>query len=415
MTQMTFLMGIDDDPTNGFYSLAHQFFAPRSDNKTIAPTKAQGQLSLEDVFATLATAKPVPSVINIVCHAMGFGFMSFPLTRADRDTRQSHSTALSELMPSDAPTLNVAGITGQAQVVIYGCDIGRSRQYVSRLAELFGGPLQIFAPRRVAYFHNDGTGVIYRLAQTWTVPTSQLGYIPVGAIDSGWPGFHVRFAAQVDRFFGPMATAAAGAGGPKTLGDFVAHQAFNQTDVVNSSSFFFVESVTMGPGMVSAANPLLNGDSPPLMKPPSATAVDDTWVVTRMTDTDGVPATGEPPGWKEYAVMVLASIITTEVDFRDDSSFLSMYTSPQIAPKKAGATGSASSPVGPSGPTGDPGSLTDQLLAAGIAQTDLDPLLAALVPTAAGDDSLLAADADVPPANDVDDDNIDQPQLLEDV
>ena len=415
MTQITFLMGTDGASKNAFYSLAAQYFAPRPDNTTIAPTAAQRYLTLEDVFATLTAAKPAPSVINIVSHAIGFGFMSFPLTRARRDgPHHEDSTGLAELTASDAPKLSVKGITGQAQVVIYGCDIGRSSLFVYHLAQLFGGPLQIFAPRRVAAFLKDGV-VSYRLVQTWTVPTSALGHIPTDNNDPDWPAFHARFAAQADASFGPMATTAGGAGGRKQLQDLITAKATNQTYDQSGKSFFFTESVEAPVGSVTVSNPLENGDPPPPIYPPSAIAVDDTWVVTRLTDKDGVPTPGDPSS-KDFTVVVLASIIETAVDFRDGFSFLSLYTAPQIAPQKpvpAGSpTGSASTPPGPSG---DLGSLTDQLVAAGLAQAEIDPLLAALAAPAAEDDALVSADPDVPPTDDPDDDKIDQLLPIEDV
>jgi hypothetical protein len=415
MTQLTFLMGTDGSSTNAFYSLAAQFFAPRADNKTIAPTAAQGYLTLEDVFATLTAAKAAPSVINIVSHAMGFGFMSFPMTRARRDANHEDSTGLDELTASDAPVLNVKGITGRAQVVIYGCDIGRSSRFVYRLAQLFGCPLQIFAPRRVACFQSQSGSVVYRLAQTWTVPATALGHIPKDNADSDWPAFHARFVVQVDASFGPMAATAGGAAGRKQLEDLITAKATNQTYDQSTASFFFTESVSASVGTVTVSNPLVNGDPPPPIYPPSAIAVDDTWVVTRLTDKNGVLNGAS----LDFPVMVLASIIETAVDFSDGFSFLSLYTAPQLAPQKpssAGSpTGAASSPATPPVPGSDLGSLTDRLVAAGLSQADLDLLLAALAPPAAGDDGLVSADPGVPPTDDPDDANIDQLLPIEDV
>ncbi len=147
--------------------------------------------------------------------------------------------------------------------------------------------------------------------------------------------------------------------------------------------------------------------------------MDDAWQATTLTKDDKVLVAGSSPNAWDVSVTVLTTVIDKDVTFADPTSFCTWYSSPALAPGKPVPSISpnpASGVGGAPAPTGDLGSLLEQLLAAGLAQAALDPLLAALVPpTAGGDDSMIAADAEVPPADYPDDDDIDALRPIEDV
>jgi hypothetical protein len=425
MTQMTFLMG--SDPTTGpaaankFYKYAAQYF-----QRIGAPAYAwpAGTHSLEDVFTVLrktCATSPAPDVINIVSHATGFGSLDFPLTALAAKPRIQLSDLADALNPAKSPLKPLAldGITGKASVILYGCDVGRNVKFVLMLGAMFSGPAKIVAPRRVATFFVDTTGAAqYRLSRSWSIPSKLLPAMPSPATSPLWPNFRTQFVQQAALIFGSKADRVRPLGSDDLRAD-LQNFVTKATDGSGDPSFFVEGYFGLTPEQV-APLAAANADPAPTGVPSNPQDVDDAWQATTLTQADAVVVSGIGSTTKsDVTVTVLTKVIDTVVDFADPTSFCVWYSSSPLAPGKPAPSIPANPPSGgatPPAPTGELGSLTDQLLAAGLAQTDLDPLLATLVqPTAGADDPIVAADADVPPADDPDDDDIDQPLPAEDV
>jgi hypothetical protein len=420
MTPLTFLM--DSDPkgsTNQFYTLAAKYFS-----KTPPYPWAVGQHTLEEVFTALRAARPAPTVINIVAHATGFGSLSFPLSKAALAAGRGDTIGIDDLSQALQPTGSFLpaldpSITESAIVTIYGCDVGRDSLFIRLLGLLFGRPASITAPRRVATFFTDTAGdAAYGLSQSWSVPSIWLPAMPTSPTSPQWPAFRAQFVDKASSAFAGLANRAQELGSD-ILKTKIQTLAATATATSGDPEFFTEGIFGLTKADVDTLVPFVNANPAPTGAPLDPALADDAWQATRLTSADAVLQPGSTTKW-DVAVTVLTTLMTPTPEVADWASYCTWWFARAIAPGKQAPLIPANPPTNsssvPSGPSGDLGSLTDQLVAAGLAQSDLDSLLAALAPPAAGDDDALAsADPEIPPTDDPDDDHIDQQLPVEDL
>ena len=170
MADLTYLMNVDPaNTTNQFYALAKKFFVDAGSTVVDAPAKGQ---TIEGIFNDLKTRKTPQGTVNIVSHALGFGAIEGPITLADKAAGRKLTIAddiqdalANKSLPPPGPGI----ITDKTRIVLYGCDVGRSSNYLKLLSGLFGDPGELLAPRRLGVFKLDGAKVNYRQAQSWTL------------------------------------------------------------------------------------------------------------------------------------------------------------------------------------------------------------------------------------------------------
>src|SRR5258708_3657753 len=170
MPDLTFLMNADPaGTTNRFYALAKQYFTAAGSTIVDAPFKGQ---TLEGVFTKLKSLNAPQKTVNIVSHAVGSGAIEGPITLADQAA--GHVFTIADDMQDALANKSLAPpgpgvITDKTRVVLYGCDVGRSLNFLKLLSGLFGNPGELLAPRRLSVFKRDGSTVKYRQAQSWTL------------------------------------------------------------------------------------------------------------------------------------------------------------------------------------------------------------------------------------------------------
>ena len=124
-----------------------------------APTKGQ---TIEGIFNDLKARKTAQGTINIVSHAVGFGAIEGPITLADRAAGRTMTIADDMQDALANKTLAPPGpgiITDKTRIVLYGCDVGRSVNYLKLLSGLFGNPGELLtraATERVQAGRHDG-------------------------------------------------------------------------------------------------------------------------------------------------------------------------------------------------------------------------------------------------------------------
>lgn len=380
MAELTFLLGVDPaGTTNPFYTLAKQYFADRGD---VVDAPLAGQ-TLEGVFKKLTDLKVEQKTINLVSHATGFGSLQCPLTLA-MQAKGRHSVIAADLEDAlNNKTLAppAAGvITTSTRLVIYGCDVGRSLNFLTLLSGVFGDPGEILAPRRIGIFVG-GAKVDYRQAQTWSLtrkPPHVFG--TAGAPAEGWPAYRTAFVADARTKFGRLAIPDEPVGQDRLL-DLLKTTADNTTSALGKS-FFIQEGFDIFPQGSQTAEqaaasvaPVSNGD-PVTAVPKTALELDDTAVVTTITSADTYPAN---PSKTQYTVTVaiLGRVVDEEVVIVDGPGYRRVSTgkarAPSPGPKPAGSgSGSGSG----SAASAAIESISAELLALGAAQSDIDTLLA---------------------------------------
>jgi hypothetical protein len=402
MADLTYLMNADPSgTTNQFYTLAKQYFVAAGSTVVEAPTKGQ---TIEGIFNDLKTKTTAQTTINIVSHAVGFGGIEGPLTLADQANGRIMTIAddmqdalANKTLPPPGPAI----ITDKTRIVLYGCDVGRSLNFLQLMAGLFGNPGELLAPRRLSMFKLDGSTVKYRQAQSWTL-VRKAHLTPPGADDptGGWPAFRTQFVKDASDKFGRAAIQSE-IDGDHRFTTILTTAASNATKAIGPT-FFLEESLDIFPTGTQTAEqaahsvkPLSNGD-PVTAAAQSASQVDDTTVVTTVSGADAYPA---KPDKTQYSItlVLLAQIIDQDVPIAEGPGYARVTSGKALAPS-----------TGPKATTGDAGggsspgagdndllqSVTQQLLAAGVAQDDIDTLVAS-VPTG---DATEDIDTDAPAA-----------------
>jgi hypothetical protein len=383
MAELTFLMNADPagDP-NHFYSLAKKFFVDAGVNVIEAPASGQ---TLEGVFTKLKDLKVAQGTINLVSHANGFAAMECPLTLASQ-TAGRRTMTVDDLQDALAnKTLAPPGpgiITPTTRVVIYGCDVGRSADFLKMLSGLFGDPGEVLAPRRLSLFISDGAKVKYRQAQTWSLvrkPPLIIG--GSSAPTGGWTNYRTKFVNDARDKFGRIAIPDEPVGEDR-LKTLLTNATLNATAAFGPS-FFLEEGVDIFPqGSQTAAEaaasvkPRSNGD-PVTAAPKTALELDDTTVVTTISGADAFPAN---PAKTKYQITVgiLAQVIDQPVLIAEGPNYRRVTTSkglaPSPGPKPVG--GGAGSGGGAGASNDQLQTLIDELLANGAKQADVDELVA---------------------------------------
>ncbi len=406
MADLTFLMNADPaGSTNQFYGLAKQYFTASGSMVVDAPSKGQ---TLEGVFTKLKSLNEPQKTVNIVSHAIGFGAIEGPITLAHQAAGRT-MTIVDDLQDAlAAKSLAPPGpgiITDKTRIVLYGCDVGRSLNFLKLLCGLFGNPGELLAPRRLSVFKLDGTTVKYRQAQSWTL-VRKARLIPAGASTptGGWPAYRTQFVKDaVDKF--ARTAIQAELEGEKHLKEMLDAAASSATDAI-ASTFFLEENIDIFPTATQTAKQaadsvklIANGD-PVTAVAQSAAQVDDTAVVTTISGADAYPANAAKTQYS-ITVALLAQVIDQDVPIAEGPGYARVTSSPGLAPSpgpKPTSGGGASG--GPSAFDEQVRALLDVLLADGAAQADVDAVLAALPQ----DDATEDLETEVPYAPPVPDD-----------
>jgi hypothetical protein len=412
MADLTYLMNADPaGSTNQFYSLARQYFVAAG--STVVDSPAKGQ-TIEGIFNDLKGRKQPQGTINIVSHAVGFGAIEGPITLADQTAGRKMTIAddlqdalANKTLPPPGPGI----ITNKTRVVLYGCDVGRSLNFLKLLSGLFGNPGELLAPRRLSVFKLDGSAVKYRQAQSWTL-VRNARLIPAGASTptGGWPAYRTQFVKDAVDKFARIAIQAE-LEGEKHLKDMLDTAASSATAAM-ASTFFLEENIDILPIATQTAKqaadsvkPIANGD-PVTAIPQSAAQVDDTTVVTTISGADAYPANAAKTKYS-ITIVLLAQVIDQNVPIAEGPGYARVTSSKGIAPSpgpKPTSGGATSGGGSGAGAGNDLQSITDELLALGADQADIDELLAAApqgdateeVATASPDEIFSVGDLDYP-------------------
>jgi hypothetical protein len=415
MADLTFLMNSDPaGSSNQFYTLAKQYFVAAGSTVIDAPP-GKGQ-TLEGVFKKLKSLSAPQGTINLVSHASGFASMECPVTDASQTAGRRTMTADDLQDALSAKSLVPPGpgvITDKTRIVIYGCDVGRSSRFLTMLSGLFGDPGEVLAPRRLSLFILAGTTVKYRQAQTWSLARNA-PLIPAGASvpTGGWPAYRAAFVKDASDKFARAALATGDILGVEGLTTILTTAASKATTAM-APTFFFDEGIdifTTGSQTAAQAaasvKPITNGD-PVVAAAQSLSQVDDTTQVTTISGTDAYPANAAKTAYA-ITVVILAQVIDQDVAIAEGTGYRRVTTSKGLAPSPGpkstgGGAGSGGSGAGASNDALQ--SVIDQLLADGVAQADIDALLAA-VPKGDATEGLAAfAPDETPVTGDPDDPN----------
>jgi hypothetical protein len=387
MADVTFLMNADPaGSSNQFYTLAKQYFVAAG--STVVDPPAKGQ-TIEGIFKDLTTRKTAQSTINIVSHALGFGAIEGPVTLADQAAGRIYTIAddMQDALANKTVAPPGPGIiTDKTRVVLYGCDVGRSLNFLKLLCGLFGNPGELLAPRRLSVFKVDGSTVKYRQAQSWTL-VRKAPLTPAGADapTGGWPAFRTQFVKDASDKFGRAAIAAELDG--DTHFKAILTAAASSATKTMAPTFFLEEGMDILPTGTQTAKqaadsvkPISNGD-PVTAVAQSAAQVDDMTVVTTISGADAYPANAAKTQYS-ITMILLAQVIDQDVPIAEGPGYARVTSSKGLAPAvgpnpTGGGTGiGGGSGSGASNDWLKP--IIDELLADGAAQADVDALLAAI-------------------------------------
>jgi hypothetical protein len=413
MPDLTFLMNADPaGSSNQFYSLAKRYFVAAGSTVVEAPAKGQ---TIEGIFNDLKARKTAQGTVNIVSHAVGFGAIEGPITLANQTAGRTLTIAddmqdalANKTLPPPGPGI----ITDKTRVVLYGCDVGRSSNFLKLLSGLFGNPGELLAPRRLSVFKLDGSTVKYRQAHSWTL-ARKARLIPAGgsAPTGGWPAFRTQFVNDAFDKFSRVAVAEIGA--DTRLKTILTAAAGSATDAI-AATFFIEENIDIFPSgsqtakqAADSVKPLPNGD-PVTVSVQTAAQVDDTTLVTTIGGTDAYPANAAKTQYS-ITIVLLAQVIDQDVPIAEGPGYARVTSSKGLAPSpgpkptSGGATSGGGGGSG-AGASSDIQSITDELLALGADQTDIDELLAVApqgdateeVATASPDEIFSVGDLDYP-------------------
>jgi hypothetical protein len=387
MADLTFLMNSDPAGNpNRFYTLARQYFVASGSTVVDAPAKGQ---TIEGIFTELKTRKVAQGTINLVSHAVGFGAIEGPITVASQAAGRTMTIADDLQDALAAKSLASPGpgiITDKTRIVLYGCDVGRSLNFLTLLSGMFGNPGELLAPRRLSVFKQEGSTVKYRQAQSWTlVRKAPLTTAGADAPTGGWPAYRAKFVTDASDKFGRAAIQAEIDGGTR-LDAILTAAARNATKAM-ASTFFLEETIDIFPTGTQTAKeaadsvkPISNGD-PVKAAAQSAAQVDDTTVVTTISGADAYPANAAKTKYS-ITVVLLAQEIDEDVLIAEGPGYARVTASKGLAPSpgpKPVGGGAGSGGGGGSGAGGSSSqiqTLVDQLMADGATQEDVDALVA---------------------------------------
>ncbi len=142
-----FLMG--DETSDVFYKNAHTFFKGAFPKATIVIDVR----SLSGIMKTIgAQANPIGKLV-IVSHAHESGSLQFKIDENDPDNRLDFSELKKANADSTLPTVDAKKVDASTEIIIRGCNIGRSKRMLNELDTAFGGAAKVSAPT-----HEQGYG-----------------------------------------------------------------------------------------------------------------------------------------------------------------------------------------------------------------------------------------------------------------
>jgi hypothetical protein len=240
------------------------------------------------------------------------------------------------------------------------------------------------APRRLSMFKLDGSTVKYRQAQSWTlVRKARLTPAGADAPTGGWPAFRTQFVKDASDKFGRAAILSEIDG--DTRFKTILTTAANSATKTIGPTFFLEETLDIFPTGTQTAKqaadsvkPLSNGD-PVTATAQSAAQVDDTTVVTTVSGADAYPANAAKTQYS-ITLILLAQIIDQDVPIAEGPGYARVTSSKGLAPlagPKATGGGTGSGGGSGAGAANDSvQSIIDELLANGVAQDDVDAIVA---------------------------------------
>ncbi len=378
MAELTYLANADPPgATNPFYALAKQYFAANGSTVVDAPPRGQ---TIEGILEDLRTRDGVQATVNIVCLATGFGALGMPVSLADQSAGRTICVAgdvLDALAKKSLIPPGFAAIDETTRIVFYGCDLGRSTSFLMLLSCLLGNPGEILAPRQLGVFTPEGSSVLYRQAQTWSL-VKKAPLTPAGTDEPtvGWPAYREQFVIDASAKFGPAAVLAQPDGDTQLAA--ILDSATSAATTVISGTFFLETGIDISATATLTASqvahamaPMANGD-PVTAAAEGAAQVDDTTVVTAINGSDAFPSIDEPTKLS-LGVVMLAQLIDREVTIAEGPDYARVTSSQGLAPSLGpDATGSGSA----AGTANYLQPMIDALLASGIPQNAIDELLA---------------------------------------
>ncbi len=408
MGELTFLLGVDGG-ADAFYGLAKKFFTAAA--ATVIDAPAVGQ-TLEGVLKHLSTLKTEQKVINLVSHVNGFAAMACPVTLADqRGGRRTmtiddlNDAVAAKVLAPPSPTV----VTAKTRVVIYGCDVGRVMGFLVRLSTLLGSPGELLAPTRQGMFHFDGTNVVYRQAQTWSVVRKEL-LLPAGGTAPvvGWTKFRETFVAEAVEKFGANAIGTGRSIDVEELKRKLMTIASTATTTIGPT-YFLEKGINIHPvpgeSTKDAARRVAPRSNTDLVTSPAASleAVDDTSLVTTISGADAF-ATNPDESAFAFSIVVLAKMIDVPVVIAENDGYRRITSSPARAPSPGpkpmgGGATTGGDPSGPDAFAEDLRAVLDELLADGAPQAEIDAILAA-VPQGDATSDIVTDVPDAPPVPD---------------
>lgn len=111
--------------------------------------------SLEGILNSIASGRGVHAPINdilIVTHANEWSQLKVKLTGRSRGNWTDYNALKNYVSNGSRPRLNERDLRSNANVIIRGCNIGKSPQYLRKLKELFGRNVNVFAPKHIDVF-----------------------------------------------------------------------------------------------------------------------------------------------------------------------------------------------------------------------------------------------------------------------
>ena len=145
-----FLMG---DPTADiFFANAQKYFQGQG---TIVQTD-----SLTGIMAEIGRSKNPIGKLIIVSHAHESGSLQFKIDANDPDNRLDYDELKKANADGTLPTVDATKVDKDTQVIIRGCNIGRSKRMLNELDKAFGGATKVNAPTHEQEYGPDPSGAM---------------------------------------------------------------------------------------------------------------------------------------------------------------------------------------------------------------------------------------------------------------
>ena len=200
----------------------------------------------------------------------------------------------------------------------------------------------------------------------------------------GWPAYRTQFVKDAVVKFGTAAMLAE-IEGDKRLNTILTAVAKNATNAM-AATFFLELNIDILPSgsqtakqAADSVKPISNGD-PVKAKAASVAQVDDTTVVTTISGADAYAANADKTKFS-ITVVLLAQVGDEDVPIADGPGYARVTSSKGLAPSPgpkptSGGTGSGGGSGSGAGAANEIQSITDELLANGVAQDVIDTVLA---------------------------------------